>query len=108
MIFYKIGNQLFATQAEAKAVSKDFEQIDVPSTSKAELQKYLQDLLDQINPVQEPLKVQDLQPVFVPPPPLPSYTEISVKIDEVFENLPIKQQLHYAAIAMENARSRIS
>lgn len=46
------------------------------------------------------------------PPPRPeqsfrNYTDLSVAIDEVFENLPLGHQLHLAALAMENARKQI-
>lgn len=105
MIFYLCnGNQLVGTQADAKPLDPDFVQIDVP-TDKAGLMAYINTLLTDREvsapePPTEPAELPDREPE----PPQPSYTELSVKIDEVFEELSLPHQLHLAALAMENAR----
>ncbi len=35
---------------------------------------------------------------------IPTYTEQSVAIDDEWDKLPLARQLHFAALAMENAR----
>lgn len=101
MIFYLCnGDQLAGTQADAKALDPSFTQVDIP-TDKAGLMAYVNELL----------ATPKSEPVPPPPPPAPvqippSYTEVSIKIDEVFENLPLSQQLHLAALALENARKK--
>lgn len=98
MIFYlsidESGRRcLVSTQAEARSINSDFEQMDIP-TSKEELRQFVQNLYD------------------LPEPPAPSarepsYSEASVSIDEIFDNLPLARQLHFAALAMENARVKL-
>lgn len=105
MIFYLCnGNELVGTQADAKALDRDYTQVDVP-TDKAGLMAYVNTLL--ALPTPEPVEDRPPPPPTPPPVQAPSYTEVSLKIEEVFENLPLAQQLHFAAIAMENARKRL-
>ena len=108
MIFYtaidELGRKhLVGTQADARAINKQFEQIDIP-TDKAGLMAYVQDLMDQVGASEAPAAVS--VPVQAPAPP--SYAHYSVKLDEEFEKLPIAHQLHFAAMAMENARSLVT
>lgn len=122
MIFYIATDengqrQLRGTQADAKAVNKNFEQVDIP-TDKTGLMAYIQDLFTKIDgsaPVEAPeVEPSDgeaelpAEPAVRTPPVQPSYTEWSVKIEDAWDKLPLAHQLHFAAIAMENARSLVS
>lgn len=40
-------------------------------------------------------------------PPATNYTAESVSIDEAWESLPLARKLHFAALAMEDARARL-
>ena len=137
MIFYEAIDTLgqthiVGTQADARAVNKDFEQIDIP-VDKAGLRGFVQKLYDQIFDLSRPPADRDepqvasaavyedyngvnlssteaIQTVTTAEAesvqaPL-SYAERSVEIDEIFVNLPIAHQLTLAAIALENARCR--
>lgn len=127
MIFYEVdGEFLVGTQADAKATQRPWKQVDVP-TDKAGLMAFVNDLmkdryvLDQdvgagapgdVIPNLHTAEHPDLgsndgavEPVPVAPPP-PSYSERSIEIDEIFENLPIPHQLTLAALALENARKK--
>ena len=114
MIFYKAAGLLVGTQADAKAIDRAFVQVDVP-TDKAGLMSYINDLLSQIAAASnEPPANAEAAPQTVtasPAPPItrvePNYTERSIKIDEMFEELPLGKQLHLACLALENARSRL-
>lgn len=104
MIFYLTnGSALCGTQAEARALDKDFLQVDVP-VDKAGLMAFLNDLYAR---TVEPPET----PVFVPPPPPPSpppsYTIKTLEIDKVFQNLPLAHQLSLASLALEKARDQI-
>lgn len=106
---------LETTQAQAKELDASFKPLEIP-TDKDGLKKFAEVLLNR-NPsavdavtasevapqVQESPK-QEAEPAQPKPAP---YAEVSIKIEEAFENLPLAQQLHFAAIAMENARSAI-
>lgn len=118
MIFYLATEpggreRIVGTQADARAVSPSFVQTDVP-TDKAGLMAYVQDLMDKAAEAPAPDPEPDAAPSEeAPPPPCPPvpppvpYTQRSLDIDEIFENLPLAHQLHLAALAMENARSRL-
>lgn len=159
MIFYIATDenghrQLRGTQADARAVNKNFEQVDIP-TDKGGLRDYIQNLFNQIDntpavrgserPVAVTLEkdgevtviarfdtVEDAEDYLAtsatidldlldagmygvdapetmvnPPPAAPTYTERSLNLDEEFEKLPLAHQLHFAAVAMENARNNI-
>lgn len=63
MIFYLAvdaeGNtMLAATQADAKAINKDFQQIDVPANSKPDLMAWIQQMLDETLNAQDPVAGQ--------------------------------------------------
>jgi hypothetical protein len=124
MIFYialdDAGHrQLCGTQADAKAINKNFEQIDIP-TDKPGLMAFVQGLYDEANFVEpvddevgcalfkEPVTSPISAEVFDPPPAAkPSYVDQSVNWDALFPTLPLAHQLHFAAMAMENARERL-
>lgn len=118
MIFYTAldsqgHRQLRGTQADAKAVNKNFEQVDIP-TDKAGLMAFVQKLYDDIYDLEREALTDDDAPTnrggveeagFIPEP---SYIQQSIDLDTQFEELPLARQLHFAAVAMENARERIS
>lgn len=118
MIFYLCNNlTLVGTQAEAKALDKNFVQVDVP-TDKAGLMTYINDIkavndlhisqndlnspdvsvlpdLDEIDNLRRQLK--DAQ----------SYTVRSGALQDEWDALPLAQQLTFACLALEEARNRI-
>lgn len=98
MIFYITQNPicLHTTQANAKAVNKSFEQIDIP-TDKTGLMAFVQELYDRAV-----FDVDNFPEGLTPPP-----THQSVHWDEDFDKLPVAHQLHFAARAMENAREAL-
>ena len=115
MRFYRVNSAfpyLVATQAQAKGDARRFkcqwEAHDVP-TDKDGLMAYLNG--------QERLSALDdaaVTPTVAPPAclmsaqtELPSYAHQSVAIDEAWEKLPLGQKLHYAALAMEDAREAL-
>jgi hypothetical protein len=108
MIFYTAldergHRQLRGTQADAKAVNRVFEQIDIP-TDKPGLMAFVQGLYEQIDnayPAATPI-----EPALVEPPK-PCPVQQSINFDEQFDELPLAHQLHFAAIAMENAREAL-
>ncbi|WP_037500621.1 hypothetical protein [Sphingomonas jaspsi] len=111
MIFYLCnGNTLRGTQADAKAIDRDFEQIDIP-TDKAGLMHFINGLYDQIgaasveNDFLSGGSAPEAAPRAVPAPVLPSYLDASLKIEEQFEQLPLAHQLLLAHGAIERARN---
>jgi hypothetical protein len=118
MIFYLAlddegRRQLRGTQADAKAVNRNFEQIDIP-TDKAGLMAFVQELYNEIDnsgthPGDPDLLAPEPEPV-LDPRPVPvveTYTATSVSLDEQFAKLPLAHKLHFAALAMEDARERL-
>lgn len=118
MIFYlavdENGHQhLAGTQADARAINKDFEQIDIP-TDKAGLMAYVQNLLNQ--PATHPLGVEmpeiseegviDITPIqkVLHPEPDPFVAD-RASIEEVWPNLPIAFRFHLCSLTMEDARN---
>ena len=108
MIFYFMQDaqgyrHVASTQAEAKEINKDFNQVDVP-IDKAGLHAFLTELLMEQNDLIDKLRHQiNDKPIPKPEPKKQSYTEFSVQIDEVFGNLPLAHQLSLALIALDNA-----
>lgn len=86
MKLYLAAGQYAGTQADAKAIAKDFEAVEVP-TDKTGLIEYLNSLVSSGAAV-----------------PGENYSERSVMTDKLFEALPIGTQLTLAAIAADNAR----
>lgn len=121
MIFYEVlGTSaapycLVGTQVDAKRLAKErgtsFEQVDVP-TDKAGLMDYINQLkidvsaelhrgaTEAVDSFNRGMAVADAHPQQDP-------IKQSIQTDEDFEKLPIARQLHFAAIAMENAREAL-
>lgn len=121
MIFYiatdKNGmRQLCTTQADAKAIDKDFVQLDIP-TDKASLRDAIQELLTEIDSMAvayqqavEPERAPD--PVFVQPTaqtvsPAKQALETREQFNEAWGSFPLALKLHYASSACEDARTAI-
>lgn len=98
MIFYLANNQLAGTQAEAKALDKNFEQVDVP-TDKPGLMAYINELMGREHPQQ----VEE----FVPSPPPAPVIPKSIQFEDQWDDFPLALKLHYAASAMEDARDTL-
>lgn len=101
-----IANGIYVgTQAEAKRLDKAFEQVEVP-TDKEGLIAYLNSLIDARSDQCAPDEFEAVVVRQDPPvPPQPSYTAISIAIDEAWEGLALARRLHYAALAVEAARA---
>lgn len=104
------------TQVEAKRDGKGW-QAEIVPTDKTGLIDYLNklkfgDCVDMIEPEQPPLTEdeQETPHSFRQPmaQPAPGYTEHSVAIDDAWEGLPLARKLHFAALAMEEARRKIA
>ena len=81
MIFYLTnGSTLCGTQADARALDRDFEQIDIP-VDKAGLMKFVNDLYAR-------LAADADDPSPLPAPTSPSTAELRQKIDTWFEPIP--------------------
>jgi hypothetical protein len=88
------------TQADARAINKNFEQVDVP-VDKPGLHVWL-------NVMQQKIDETGLHADPAPPAPKPeSYTDKSNRFEDEFAAMPVSLQLHYAALAMENAREQL-
>ncbi len=85
-------------------------QIDVP-VDKAGLMEFL--TFHRVNPIAPaPLAavpaMSDNGPTFVPAPgPVTTVSNGAADLDELFDAAPLARQLHLAALACENARTRI-
>lgn len=95
------------TQSEAKSASKlaegDFEQFEVP-TDKAGLIEFL----NTGNPLIGQPSEDSYTPVFErQDPQVPSSSDVSIAIEDAWDELPLATQLHYAARAVEDARDQI-
>lgn len=91
------------TQAEAKAASKEhglpWNECDVP-TDKAGLMAFLAE-----HQVGKPSGIA--RPIAPPPVADTSKPGLAPMPEDAFEALPLAMQLHLAALALENARSRL-
>lgn len=100
------------TQVEAKADGKGWQLEEVP-TDKYGLIDYLNKLVHKGSglPPFAPEPVAPPTPEerkFLTDGPRPvSYTDQSVAIDEVWDKLPLARKLHFAALAMEDARAQL-
>jgi hypothetical protein len=100
LIFYLVnGNQLAGTQADAKALDKDFTQIDIP-TDKLGLMSYINDIMRVKDSQSVQNETYEPEPVILPA----RYADVTLTIDEEWENLPLARKLHFAALACETAR----
>lgn len=126
MKFYRAntegGPRLESTQAEAKALDPNFERIDIP-TDHDGLKAYVQALWDENHQLRQGGVVSVAPPVGeLPeeheeqaPAPLPTasapreapYTTQAISFEDGFAAMPLALQLHYAALALENARTAI-
>lgn len=125
MKFYVVktdaGRQLQSTQAEAKAIDPRFERIDIP-TDHDGLKSLVQGLWDEIETLRrgipsvspgEDLPERDEDAAPTPPSTanLPArevpYAVQSMTFEEGFAAMPLALQLHYSALATENARKQI-
>lgn len=121
MIFYVAldengHRQLRGTQADARAVNKQFEQIDIP-TDKAGIMAYVQELFSQVDGVPHPLvqmvqldeelglyddeKVGEPEPAPTPTPAPRNADEI----EDLWPNLPLAFRFHLCSLTMEDARN---
>lgn len=110
MKLYFAAGQYVGTQAEAKALTKDFASLEVP-TDKEGLITYLNSIIAAQH-IDNPDRVvkdinDDLPGEDTVVAHAQSYAERSVEIDEVFGNLAIEHQLTLTALALENARTEI-
>lgn len=104
MIFYLCrGNELAPTQADAKKLDPDFVQIDIP-TDKNGLMAFVNNLYQRELPERE----ENPPVVPLPPPPLPAREPVSIVFEDQWENFPLALKLHYAALAMEDARELLN
>lgn len=108
MKLYILGRKYLGTQADAKAAAKttggQFQLVDVP-TDKDGLMAYLNRLME--NGAAPGPTVQERMNALSAEAKGESYTDRSVAIDDVFEALPLARKLHFAALAMEEARDAV-
>lgn len=108
MKLYRTSAGFHGTQAEAKSFSKEYEQVEVP-TDKPGLIAYL----NQMHNAQQDREDEFTAIVERQDPEVPgedtvvSHAQRTVDLDSAFLAAPLGQQLTLAAIAVENARSRI-
>ena len=116
MKLYIANGTYVGTQAEAKKLDRDYEPVEVP-TDKEGLIAYLNvsKFVTQPEPFAktEVIRTDSLLDDIIgsDPAPLPpgklSYIEQSIKLDEAWEELPLARKLHFAALAMEDARQAL-
>lgn len=95
-----------ATQAEAKAINKDFVQIDVP-IDKLGLRDWIQKMIDELSTPKPPIPTMvEVAPPLGPPELIitESYAEQTLKIDDLWDQLPLARKFHFASLAMEEGR----
>ena len=94
------------TQADAKLRGKHFEQIEVP-TDKEGLLAYLNQFVNAVEDLRPDEPVKDVNEDIHPEraPSRPSYTAQSLDLDDQWESLPLARKLHFAALAVEDARA---
>jgi hypothetical protein len=95
------------TQADARAINKNFEQVDVP-VDKPGLHVWLNAMQQKLDEARQEVDAVEGTLAATVPEPDPSYTNWSVKLDEEWDKLSLAHQLHFAALAMERARSLVS
>jgi hypothetical protein len=124
MIFYEVLGTSEApccfvgTQVDAKRLAKErgtsFEQVDVP-TDKSGLMDYVNRLKADINaemhrePTRDEIINSNTPEMQAKAHELmtPGYTEQSVRFEDEFAAMPLGTQLHYAGLALENARDKL-
>ena len=95
--------RLLTRQDEAKAADPSFEKFDIPVDQEG-LKAFVESLSDQIDEAPAQDLVANSEPERESSP---SYSDITVKLEEVWENLPLAMKLHFAALAVEDAREII-
>lgn len=113
------NHSLYTVQTEAKAADPDFETIEVP-VDKAGLGDFVQGLLDQIDnltAINDAVKASGLEVVAITTDDTQSAPDTShspseakldtMTFDDMFEDMPLARQLHFASLATEYARSAI-
>lgn len=114
MKLYLANGLYVGTQAEAKKLDRDFTQVEVP-TDKEGLINYLNanfahaDVdFDEVY-ADKPVKDvnEDLHPERAPRAAEPAYTAQTLDLDEQWESLPLARKLHFAALAVEDARTLV-
>lgn len=112
MIFYLAnGHTLCGTQAEAKALDRDFVQHDIP-TEKPKLQAYVQELMDKCHAqvVAEQLVLVDeiVAEIIAEEKPVPvPHTNQIVAFEDEWDNFPLSRKAHFASLFCEEARLKI-
>jgi hypothetical protein len=102
MKLYIANGVYFGTQAEAKAETKSFEQVEVP-TDKAGLIGYLNEVT-RFDLGHAPCENIEAPARDINEDRAPRYAEQSVAFEDQWEQFPLALQLHYAALAVEAAR----
>lgn len=107
MKLYIAAGQYVGTQAEAKAIDKGFENVEVP-TDKEGLLAYLNMLGQELAEARDeytPVVTRSDPPVDVEA--VLARTEASISFDEAWSDFPLARKLHFAAMACEDARSSL-
>lgn len=104
MIYYIARNEegrriLRTTQADARDIDKNFEQVDVP-TDKPSLLIFLQELYSRM----DDLEAEPIPPVEAPPPVKISHADQIVAFEDEWENFPMSKKAHFAALFCDEAR----
>ena len=116
MNVYTTGNgKWVGTQADARKLSKEtglsWEHVDIPTTSKQEMLEFLNGfrvLTLEGSDDEDPIKSGgELGDYIHDKEVKPSYTHQSVALDDVWAELPLARKLHFAALAMEDARNAL-
>jgi hypothetical protein len=106
MKMYRVGDAHYVTQDDAKKGAKirglDWAAVDVPVKIR-DLAEYLNDLVDGV------LLGATPAPAAPRPDPVPTlnYTQQSLEIDDLWDTLPLARRLHFAALAVEDARTSV-
>lgn len=106
MKLYIANGQYVGTQAEAKRLDRDYEQVDFP-TDKDGMIAALNNILMNERLPQPTGYTDETDGGVTLTYDKPSYTEQSVDIDERFNQLPLAHQLSLAALALERARYQL-
>jgi hypothetical protein len=92
-------------KAQAKATGTPYEEVDVP-VDKAGLMAFLN--RHRVGAAAPPVLYSGPPVLSVSPPSgIVSYSDQSIAIDDAWEELPLARKLHFAALAMEDARSLV-
>lgn len=111
--------RLVTRQEEAHKLDRAAKPIDIP-TDQAGLKAAFEELFDQITDLEQqkaeptrdeivnsnsPEMQAKAKELMAPKPE--GYTEMSNRFEDEFNAMPLAQQLHYAALAMENTREAL-